>query len=209
MLQNKIDLSGIKNIIFDFGQVLLNIDPQLSASAFARLGVRDGLDFWGSRSSSETLIKLEKGAISPDDFRNNVLEKLVPGVTAQQVDAAWNALLLDLPGCRVEKLKSLGGKYRIFLLSNTNQIHFECYMDRFEKAFGYGLGDLFEKLWFSHQIGLVKPDPAIFRFVMTDACLDPEETLFIDDTLVHVEAARTVGINAWHLLPGKDICDLL
>lgn len=209
MQQEKISLSGIKNIIFDFGQVLLNIDPQLSARAFARLGVRDGIDFWGSRSSSETLIDLEKGAISPDDFRNNVLEKLIPGVTAQQVDDAWNALLLDLPGCRVEKLKSLGAMYRLFLLSNTNQIHYDCYMERFQKEFGFALGELFEKLWFSHQIGLVKPDPEIFRFVLIDAGLKPEETLFIDDTLVHVEAARSVGINAWHLKPGTDICDLL
>jgi glucose-1-phosphatase len=209
MNKEKINLQGIKNIIFDFGQVLLNIDPNLSAKAFAKLGIRDGVDFWGSRSSSESLINLEKGAISPDDFRNSAREKLVPGVTSQQVDDAWNALLLDLPECRVEKLKSLKSRYRIFLLSNTNQIHYECYMDRFEKEFGFGLGELFEKLWFSHQIGLVKPDPEIFRYVITDACLNPEETLFIDDTLVHVVAARTVGIKAWHLVPGTDICELL
>lgn len=209
MEQEKINLSGIKNIIFDFGQVLLNIDPQLSARAFTRLGVRDGIDFWGSRSSSEILIDLEKGAITPDDFRTSVLGKLIPGVTAQQVDDAWNALLLDLPAGRVEKLKSLGALYRVFLLSNTNQIHYDCYMERFQKEFGYGLGKLFEKLWFSHQIGLVKPDPQIFLYVLNDGGLKPEETLFIDDTLVHVEAARTVGINAWHLKPGTDICELL
>jgi glucose-1-phosphatase len=209
MQQNKIDISGIKNIIFDFGNVLLNIDPGLSAEAFTRLGIREGVDFWGSRSSSETLINFEKGIISPDEFRQSALEKLVPGVTPQQVDDAWNALLLDFPAGRVAKLRELGKSFRLFLLSNSNQIHYECYMDRFEKEFGFGLGDLFEQLWFSHQIGLVKPDPEIFRFVLKNGNLKPEETLFIDDTLIHVEAARSVGINAWHLLPGTDICDLL
>lgn len=205
----KINLTGIKNIIFDFGQVLLNIDPQLSAKAFTRLGIREGEDFWGSRSSSEALINLEKGVISPDEFRNSALEKLVQGITPQQIDDAWNALLLDLPAERVELLKSLENKYRLFLLSNTNQIHYECYMSRFVKEYGFGLGELFEKLWFSHQIGLAKPDPEIFRYVLKDAGLMAEETLFIDDTLVHVEAARSVGINAWYLEQGTDICQLL
>jgi len=208
MENKKIDLAGIKNIIFDFGQVLLNINPELSAKAFIRLGIREGVDFWGSRSSSEALINLEKGVISPDEFRNSALEKLVQGVTPQQVDDAWNALLLDLPAKRVELLKSLGNKYRLFLLSNTNQIHYECYVSRFVKEYGFGLGELFEKLWFSHQIGLVKPDPEIFRYVLKDAGLKADETLFIDDTMMHVVAAQSVGINAWHLLPGTDICEL-
>lgn len=208
MQNNKIDTTGIKNIIFDFGQVLLNINPELSAKAFIRLGIRDGIDFWGSRASSEMLIGLEKGNISPDEFRAGALDMLVPGVTPHQIDDAWNALLLDFPSSRVAKLRELGKSHRLYLLSNSNQIHYECYMDRFEKEFGFGLGDLFEKLWFSHQVGLVKPDPEIFRFVLNDGGLKPEETFFIDDTLVHVEAARSIGISAWHLLPETDICQL-
>ncbi len=209
MQNNKINLHGIKNIIFDFGQVLLNIDPNLSAKAFMKLGIRDGVDFWGGRASSDLLIGLDKGIINPDEFRKEALEKLVSGVTPQQVTDAWNALLLDLPVERVEKLINLKNEYRLFLLSNSNQIHYECYMSRFEKEFGFGLGNLFEKLWFSHQLGLVKPDPAIFSFVLNEAGLNPEETLFIDDTLVHVESARSLGIKTWHLLPGTDICELL
>lgn len=209
MQNNKINLHGVKNIIFDFGQVLLNIDPNLSAKAFMNLGIREGVDFWGGRASSDLLIGLEKGIITPDEFRKEALEKLVSGVTPQQVTDAWNALLLDLPVERVEKLINLKNEYRLFLLSNSNQIHYECYMSRFEKEFGFGLGNLFEKLWFSHQLGLVKPDPAIFSFVLNEAGLNPEETLFIDDTLVHVESARSLGIKTWHLLPGTDICELL
>lgn len=208
-MTKKIDLTGIKNIIFDFGNVLLNIDPALSAKAFTQLGIKEGIDFWGSRSSSDLLIGLEKGSITPDEFRKGALEMLVPGVTSLQVDEAWNALLLNLPLKRVEKLKALKSQYRIFLLSNSNQIHYECFMSRFEKEFGFSLNDLFEKLWFSHQLGMVKPNQEIFRFVLSDAGLNPAETLFIDDTLVHVEAARKLGINAVHLQPGVDVTELL
>ncbi|HPG32638.1 MAG: HAD family phosphatase [Lentimicrobiaceae bacterium] len=209
MKKTMINLNGIKNIIFDFGNVLLNINPLLSASAFSDLGVRDGIDFWGSRSSSDLLIGLEKGSVSPDEFRKVAMQMLVPGITPQQIDQAWNALLLDFPMKRVEKLQELRQSYRLFLLSNSNQIHYDCFMKRFESEYGFGLDQLFEKLWFSHQLGMVKPDAAIFRHVLGDADLNPSETLFIDDTLVHVEAARLEGIHAFHLSSGLDISNLL
>lgn len=209
METNKLNLSGIRNIIFDFGNVLLNIDPALSAKAFTKLGIREGVDFWGSRSSSESLINFEKGVISPDEFRQSALEKLVAGVSPQQVDDAWNALLLDFPPRRVEMLKRLAKTYRLFLLSNSNKIHYDCYMGRFEMESGYSMEQLFEKLWFSFQLGLVKPDPGIFHAVLGMSGLKASETLFIDDTPVHVEAARSAGINAWHLLPGTEISELL
>lgn len=208
-MTKNIDLTGIKNIIFDFGNVLLNIDPARSAKAFTELGIKEGVDFWGSRSSSDLLIGLEKGTITPDEFRKGALVMLVPGVTSQQVDEAWNSLLLDLPPKRVEKLEALKSQYRLFLLSNSNQIHYECFMSRFEKEFGFPMDELFEKLFFSHQVGMVKPDKEIFRFVLNDAGLNPDETFFIDDTLVHVEAARSLGIKAWHLESGTDVTELL
>ena len=93
----KIDLNGIKSIIFDFGNVLLNIDLRLSANAFAALGIKEGVDFWCGPDSSKLLISLEKGTITPDEFRKGALEMLVEGITNQQVNEAWNVLLLDLP----------------------------------------------------------------------------------------------------------------
>ena len=208
-MEEKINLKGIKNIIFDFGNVLLNIDPALSAKAFTELGIKEGVDFWGSRNSSELLIGLEKGSITPEDFRYGALEMLVEGITPQQVDEAWNALLLDLPLQRVEMLKRLKSHYRLFLLSNSNQIHYENYMPGFEEKFGFPMNNLFVKLWFSHQMGMIKPDPDIYKYVLKDAGLNPAETLFIDDTLPNVEAARSLGIKAWHLEPGMEISELL
>ncbi|MDY0344704.1 MAG: HAD family phosphatase [Lentimicrobium sp.] len=204
----KPDLTGIKNIIFDFGNVLLNIDPRLTQQAFTELGIRPGVDFWGSQSSTELLINFEKGNISPDAFRKGALEMLSEGLTSEQVDQAWNALLLDFPSERVDLLKKLRHNYRLFLLSNSNEIHFIHYIKGFGEKFGFPLAGLFEKMWFSHQLRRLKPDPQIFTFVIDDAALQPQQTLFIDDTLAHVEAARSLGIKAWHLKPGQDVVDL-
>ena len=202
------DLTGIKNIIFDFGNVLLNIDPRLTQQAFSELGIRPGVDFWGSRSSADLLINFEKGKLSSDEFRKGALEMLNQGIKANQVDTAWNALLLDFPSDRVKLLKKLRHNYRLFLLSNSNQIHFDLYINDFKVKFGFPLADLFDKMWFSHELGKIKPDPQIFTFVLNDAGLMPQQTLFIDDTLIHVEAARDSGIKAWHLKPGEEVVDL-
>ena len=208
-MKDKIDLSGIKNIIFDFGNVLLNIDPELSAKAFTKLGIKEGVDFWGGPDSSKLLIGLEMGTITPDEFRKGALEMLVDGITPQQVDDAWNALLLDLPPQRVEMLKRLKQQYRLFLLSNSNQIHYEYFMPHFEEKFGFPMSDLFEKLWFSHQLYMIKPDLEIYAHVLKDGDLNAAETLFIDDTLINVEAARSIGMKAWHLEPEMEISELL
>ncbi|GAB1404681.1 MAG: HAD family phosphatase [Lentimicrobiaceae bacterium] len=208
MSSTKPDLTGIKNIIFDFGNVLLNIDPRLTQHAFTELGIKPGVDFWGSRSSADLLISFEQGKISPNEFRKGALAMLSEGVTDEQVNKAWNALLLDFPAYRVELLKQLQPDYRLFLLSNSNQIHYEHYISYFEEKFGFPLRDLFEKMWFSHQLRYVKPNPHIFTTVLKDANLIPQQTLFIDDTLMHVEAARQLGIKVWHLKPDEDVVDL-
>lgn len=204
----KPDLSQIKNIIFDFGNVLLNINPELTASAFRKLGIRVESDFFGGRGSLELMLRFERGQATPDEFRHSVAASLKEKVTYAQIDEAWNALLLDFPLKRVEMLRTLSKTYRLFLLSNSNQIHYEAFTSEFQKRYGYPLESLFEKMWFSHQVGLSKPDAAIFEFVLNDKMLDPAETLFIDDTLMHVEAAQTTGLQAWHLQANTDVCDL-
>jgi putative hydrolase of the HAD superfamily len=208
-INKKPDLSNIKNIIFDFGNVLLNINPSLTAIAFKSLGIKDEADFFGGRSSLELMVKFERGQATSEEFIRAISAAVTGEINDQQIIDAWNALLIDFPPERIELLKTLGQKYRLFLLSNTNQIHYEAYMHDFQQRYGFSLDTLFEKLWFSHQIGLSKPDTTIFEYVLKDKSLIPEETLFIDDTLMHVEAARKTGMQAWHLLPGVEICDAL
>lgn len=208
-IAQKPDLKNIKNIIFDFGNVLLNINPALTAEAFKKLGIKDESDFFGGRSSIELMVKYERGQATSQEFIQAISASVTYKVTSGQIIDAWNALLLDFPSKRVELLQQLRSDYRLFLLSNTNQIHFEKYTQQFQAIYGYPLESLFEKMWFSHQIGLSKPDTAVFEFVLKDKNLNPAETLFIDDTLMHVEAARKSGIYGWHLSQGSDVCEIL
>jgi glucose-1-phosphatase len=202
---------SIKNIIFDFGGVICNIDVKLTEKAFMDLGLKQ-FDTGRSISESAGLFEdLETGTISPQHFRDELKKYFVNPVTDEQIDTAWNALLLDIPEPRIRLIEKVRQQYRIFLLSNTNEIHYRCYLERFRKQYGYTDFDaLFEKAWLSHRIGLKKPSTEIFNYVMQHSALEPSETLFIDDTLRHVEGARKAGLHAHHLAigEGEQIMDL-
>jgi putative hydrolase of the HAD superfamily len=121
-------------------------------------------------------------------------------VSDASIDKAWNALLLDIPPERIRLLEQLRNHYRIFLLSNSNKIHYDQYVSDFRATFGYNDFDaLFEKAWFSFNIGLKKPHRVIFDYVAEHSNLVPAETLFIDDTLMHVQGAAEAGLHAHHL----------
>lgn len=201
------DLAGIKNIVFDFGRVLLNIDPYLTQKGLTQLGYRPHDEKAGAKDD-EVVVKLEQGKISPEEFLDEVLEVLIEGTTKQQVIDAWNAMLLDFPQKHLKTIQQLKQNYKVFLLSNSNQIHYDHYSKTFYQTYGIELEDLFDKTWFSFNIGVIKPETDIFRFILSDGKLNPEETLFIDDTLVHVQAARSIGIKAYHLTDNEDVSDL-
>lgn len=201
------DLTGIKNIIFDLGRVLLNINPLLTQVELSRLGYRPDDESRGAKDD-EIVIKLECGKISPSDFINAVKAIVKEGTTSANIINAWNAMLLDFPEQHVNTLRSLSKNYKVYLLSNSNQIHFDSYTKTFRDTYGLELSDLFDKMWFSFQIGIVKPEPGIFIHVLQDGGLRPEETLFIDDTLMHVEAAEKLGIRGFHLIGDNDVSSL-
>ena len=190
----------IKNIIFDFGGVLCNIDPRLTEKAFGQLGIRAYDTARAISATNGVFEQLETGAISADEFRAR-LRPFFPGpVSDETFDHAWNALLLDLPEPRLRLLENIRNQYRIFLLSNSNEIHYRKYAADFTARYNYPDFDtLFEKAWFSFRIGLKKPDPAVFQYFLRDKNLIPEQTLFIDDTCVHTDVARQTRIHAYHL----------
>jgi putative hydrolase of the HAD superfamily len=203
--------NSIKNLIFDFGGVICNIDLELTKQAFSRLGLKKFDTEQSIIKSSGLFEELETGQISPGQFRVELRNFFDHPVADQQIDAAWNALLLDIPEPRIRMLEALRQRYRIFLLSNTNEIHYQCYANQLREKYGYaGFDALFEKAWFSFRIGLKKPSTEIFRHVLSERMLNPSETLFIDDTLMHVEGARNAGIHAYHLAldQGEDVMDL-
>ncbi len=200
----------IRNIVFDLGGVLLNINYDLTIDQFKKLGVRDFDSIFNQASQVMLFDRFDKGAISPEDFRDEL--RRISGLAARdyEIDQAWNAMLLDLPARRLALLEMVRKRYRIFLLSNTNAIHYPAYSEGLFKKYGFtDLEELFEKQYLSYKIGMRKPDREIFDFVLEENGLRAEETLFIDDTFQHVEGARKAGLKAHHLDTGKaEVADL-
>jgi putative hydrolase of the HAD superfamily len=201
--------ASVKNIIFDFGGVILNIDYKLTETAFARLGLTDFAGIYSQASQKDLFDRLETGRIMPAEFREKI-RKYIGAASDEQIDSAWNAMLLDLPEERIILLDKLKKKYRIFLLSNTNEIHFAAFSAYMKCKFKRDIFfEVFEKAYVSHEMKMRKPDAEIFEFVVRENNLLKEETLFIDDSIQHIEGAKKAGLNAIFLEPGKTILDLI
>lgn len=200
----------IRNIIFDLGGVLLNIDYHASIRAFKALGVSDFDKFFTQAAQVHLFDHLDRGQISPQDFRHSLRELSGLALQDEQIDDAWNAMLLDMPPGRIRLLEGVRQQYNIFLLSNTNAIHYPRYMQYMHETFGYeSLEQIFSKQYLSHEIGLRKPDAEAYELILKENGLQAQETLFIDDTLGHVQGAASVGINAlWLNLEEMEVMDL-
>jgi putative hydrolase of the HAD superfamily len=195
----------IKNIIFDFGDVFINLDKMVVTRELSRL------------SDPEVLVRLkalndayETGNITSKDFIEGLQEAL-PGRNSEQIKALWNSMLLDFPEHRLLFLEKLAhsAKYRLFLLSNTNELHILRVAEIMGASKFKRFRDSFEGFYLSHEIRMRKPDPGIFRFVLEEQQLHSQETLFIDDGAENIDAARKLGIKTWQLQVGtEDITSL-
>ena len=199
----------IKNIIFDWGGVITDLDFNASIEAFKKFGMDNFIDQYNIKFQKEFYTKLEVGDITPEDFRIE-LRKIIPNpVTDSEIDHAWAALLCELPRERWDLLHKVKNYFRTFLLSNTNKIHVERYFQRIYKSYGvYGYGHLFEKTYFSYELNMRKPDIRIFEFVLKDNNLLPEETLLIDDYYENIESAGKLGIITYQLKEPVTILDI-
>lgn len=200
----------IKNIIFDLGGVILNIAPQLAFDAFEKLIPETEIETaFEYLNKQEIFDRLETGKITPIEFRNEIRQYLKPNTTDNQIDAAWNKMLLDFPPQRIELLKHLNENYRTFLLSNTNEIHRINYFEQLNSLFQIEtLSPLFEDEYYSHELGLKKPDAKIFELLLNDKSLNPQETLFIDDTESNIITAQKLGIQTIHIKPKQEITEI-
>jgi putative hydrolase of the HAD superfamily len=199
----------IRNILFDFGGVIIDIDPPSVIYELMKMGVTNGLELHQHLSGHDAYVKLEKNEISPEGFRGLIRDFTKLPLTDAQIDHAWNTIIKDIPPARVELIKRLRKKYGVYLLSNTNAIHYEYYNLYVKKHFGYDrLDDLFDRAWYSFQMGLFKPDPEIFRRVLHEGGLVAEETVFIDDLATNVAAAESVGLKGYHLKEGEDVVEV-
>lgn len=199
----------IRNIIFDLGGVILNLDYNRTTEAFKQLGITEFEHLYSQAKQKHLFDEYEKGLISSDAFRSEMITLLESRPAPHEIDRAWNAMLLDLPPERLDLLQKLKDKYRLFLLSNTNEIHISAYSEYLRQTFGFAdLSHIFEKEYYSYRVGKRKPDREIFEMVLAENNLQPKETLFIDDSVQHVEGARLTGIRAYHLQPPQTILHL-
>lgn len=205
-------MTTIKNIIFDLGDVIINIDVPLATRSFAELSNKSLEDVQALIHQNEVFKKFETGHLSASDFRAYIRELLQqPEWSDEVIDKAWNSLLLDIPPQRIEKIQELAQKgYRLFLLSNTSSIHIEEVNKILNRTTGIKqLDDLFEKLFFSYNMGIMKPHPDIYHGVLAEAGLLAHESLFLDDNADNIHAAAEVGIHTIHVQKPTSIIDYL
>ena len=189
----------IKNIIFDLGGVILDIDEQMAIDELKKHHV--DLSLVESEAFKDIDSRFERGIISAATFRKKIKELAgLPKLSDADFDYIWNAILLDIPRERIQALEEIKEHYNIFLMSNTNEIHYDLYVRDLQLRFGYKqFDDLFDKSYFSFDIHLMKPDPLFFEYVLEHQGLKPEETLFIDDSASNIEVAMKMGIHVFHI----------
>lgn len=203
-------MPNIKNIIFDLGGPIIEINYQLTSKAFKNLGALD-FDMVYSQAKQTNLFDLyETGKIPSETFRQELKAMLnIQHITNPQFDSAWSAMVIDLPKDRLAYVKELGKKYRTFLYSNTNEIHITEATKMMKNNCNIEcLNPFFEKVYFSHIFGYRKPHPESFLKLLADKKLLAKETLFIDDTAQHIEGAKKAGLNVMHLVNNVTIYDI-
>lgn len=195
----------IKNIIFDFGDIFINLDKQATYKELAKLGVTEI-----SEEMMQQYFQYEMGFTTTDEFVGWFHEKFM--ISKENLIKSWNAILLDFPTHRLQFLKELSEseKYRLFLLSNTNELHISWIQNDWGMELYNEFKSCFEQFYLSHEINFRKPNANIYEFVLNENKLNPSETIFIDDTKENTDAAKKLGIHVWNLTPGKDdVVDLL
>ena len=193
----------IDTIIFDFGDVFINLDKQGTINSLKKLG----LTAW-NEELNQLNHSFEKGQISEENFLLGI-QKQLPNASISEITKAWNAVLLDFPLGRLAFLQKLSQKYRLFLLSNTDSIHIGTFEREYGTSFCSDFYQSFEKVYFSFEIGMRKPDAEIYQYVIENHNLLPKNTLFVDDKKENTDTALSLGIQVWNLQVGQeDVRDL-
>ena len=200
-------MKKFKAIIFDLGAVILNINYQNTIDEFTKLGVNNAATFYSKKVQTNLFNQIETGMISSNEFLK-ALQKETKNANINQVEKAWNAMLLDLPEERVHLIKKLKNNHTIYLLSNTNAIHIDAFKKQLGNKKWLSFCKLFDKMYLSHELGLRKPDVKIFEYILKEQKLKAEEVFFIDDSPQHIASAKKLGIYCHHLLDDEDIIAL-
>jgi putative hydrolase of the HAD superfamily len=198
------ELKNIKNLIFDLGGVILDIDIGKTIVGFRKAGLKEIDTEHITATSYPFFEKYEKGLISTESFRNELRRITRNHLSDEALDAVWNALIVGFDPAKINLLKKLKSEFRTFLLSNTNAMHEVVYNKMLRDTTGIeNLEHLFERVFYSHKVHMRKPDPEIFEYVLKETGIIPAETLFIDDALINIESATRLGIKGYNLT-GQD-----
>ena len=200
----------VRNIVFDLGNVVIHIDPDLTIRRFKELGVVNFDEMYSIMRQTDVFDRLDTGKITFPEFRQTIRDFAQANLSDAQIDDAWCAMLLDFPEENAELLRKLRTEgYKLYLLSNTNEMHIDYYTKYLKQQFGRDyLTELFDRTFYSHETGYRKPNREAYEYVLKSESLKPAETLFIDDLEHNVIGARQTGMQAYHHLKGDRIVDL-
>lgn len=204
-------MQKIKNIIFDYGNVIFMLDFPALRQAFIDLGIRDADAFFSHTAQNPWVDALDRGQLGGTEFLETIRKAAGKSeLSDEEITKAWNTLLIGVPDGYHELLLGLKQRYRTFLLSNNNEFHYQWIMEYLRRE--HGLADnaaFFEKDYYSHLMGMRKPDAEIFQYVLDNHGLSAEQTLFIDDSPQHIAAAKQLGMEAQLLRVGDPLPELL
>ena len=199
-------MAAVKNLIFDLGNVLYDIDFKLMNQAFASIGIQGFDQHFTLNKSHQLFLDLEMGLINEPAFYEGVRALANLPLTDAQIKFAWNALLVGFRKNSIQWIKDNNNKFPTFLYSNTNQSHHDHFIVEFEKKVAnYPFVSLFKTPYYSHEMHMRKPDPASFTFILEKEGLIPGETIFIDDNEPNIIAAASVGLQVLHLKEGMTV----
>lgn len=197
-------MSQFRNIIFDLGGVLLDLDVSHCISELERVGLHNACRWMTGTNELGFFKDYEEGLLTTSQFRDCIRREAGVSLPDEEIDRIWNGMLKEISAYKLDLLLALRKQYNLYLLSNTNELHWNVCIPKFEYK-GFCVNDFFVHAYLSYQLHQSKPDAAIFQTVLKDAGLIAEETLFIDDSLVNCRAASSCGISTFHYVPGDNL----
>ncbi|MCK5837871.1 MAG: HAD family phosphatase, partial [Desulfobacula sp.] len=187
---------NFKNILFDLGGVILDINIQATLRRFYELGFPADLMQYPHAMTTDLFYKYETGKTDTEQFRNDIRRSTGIEFSNEVFDEAWNAMLVRIPEERIKLLKVLSKRYNLYMLSNTSELHVRVFEKMCLDTAGEAMQQVFKKIYYSHEIGWHKPDPEAWKHVMNDAGIKADETLFLDDNIHNIKASQELGFQA-------------
>jgi putative hydrolase of the HAD superfamily len=191
--------ANFKNILFDLGGVILDINVTATLQRFYEMGFPAELMHYPESMQTDIFFNYQTGKLSTEEFRNEIRRTTGVEMSDQAFDEAWNAMLVGIPGERTKLLKVLSKHYGLYMLSNTSALHVKVFEKMYLDTAGESMHEVFDRIYYSHEIGVHKPDREAWEYVINDAAIKPEETLFLDDSIHNIKASQELGFQAIHI----------